>query len=102
MQEQAHRVFVTADGVPQTSGPAAAGGKGAVMFQRREGNPRGKHTMEDRGRERVREHTGTDVEGVPETEDLDVADATHRLDLDSDEQKNATDPEHDPDEDAAG
>jgi hypothetical protein len=72
------------------------------MFERRESNPRGKRTMVDRGRERVREHTGTDVEGVPETEDLDDADARHRLEQDPEEQKNATDPEFDPDEDAPG
>jgi hypothetical protein len=72
------------------------------MFERREGNPRGKHTMVDRGRERVREHTGTDLEGVPGTEDVDAADAKHRLDRDPDEQRNATDPAFDPDDDTAG
>lgn len=72
------------------------------MFERRESNPRGKRTFEDRGRARVREHTGTDVEGVPETEDLDEADAKSRLDQDPEEQKNATDPAFDPDDEAAG
>ena len=72
------------------------------MFERRESNPRGKRTMVDRGRERVREHTGTDIEDVPETEDIDEADAKKRLDKDPDEQKNATDPEFDRDDDAAG
>jgi hypothetical protein len=72
------------------------------MFERRESNPRGKRTMLDRGRERVREHTGTDIEDVSETEDLDEADAKGRLDQDPAEQKNATDPAFDPDEDAAG
>jgi hypothetical protein len=72
------------------------------MFERREGNARGKRTMVDRGRERVQEHTGTDIEGVPGTEGVDAADAESRLDQDPEEQKNATDPEFDPDEDAAG
>jgi hypothetical protein len=72
------------------------------MFERREGNPRGNRTFVDRGRERVREHTGTDVEGVPDTEDLDEADTRSRLDQDPEEQKNATDPEFDPDDDTAG
>lgn len=73
------------------------------MFrERQEGNPRGKRTMEDRGRERVRQDTGTDIEGVPDEEGLDEADAKDRLDQDPEEQKNATDPAYDPDEDSAG
>jgi hypothetical protein len=72
------------------------------MFERGEGNPRGDRTFFDRGRERVREHTGTDREGVPETEDRDEADAKSRLDQDPEEQKNATDPAFDPDDEAAG
>lgn len=43
--------------------------------------------------ERVHQDIGTDVEGVPAEEDLDVADAKERLDLDPAEQKNATDPD---------
>jgi hypothetical protein len=61
--------------------------------------PKGTLPTGNRVRERIEQHTGTDVEGAPEEEHLDQADVEERVDEDPDEQPNATDPESDQDPD---
>ena len=56
----------------------------------------------DRAPDRVREQTAEDLGPAADDEDIDPADAKHRLDLDPEEQPNATDPAYDPDEDTPG
>lgn len=72
------------------------------MIQPPEGNLYGDRPSGNRGEERVRQHTGDDIEGVPDEEGLDAADAKDRLDADPEDQKNFTDPDREPGEDQAG
>ena len=56
----------------------------------------------DREPDRVREQTETDLGPAAADEDIDSADARHRLESDHEHEPNATDPEFDPDQDAPG
>lgn len=59
-------------------------------------------TVEEHGGDPERHDDPIEAVGVPETEEIDGADAESRLDRDPEDQKSATDPAYDPDEDAAG